>query len=64
MHPEGMTNAMTETVTTTARNERVKGLICIGEMEMTGEGHAQIDAYFAPASRSTPRTGPSGTTRA
>ena len=38
----------THTVGAAARDERIKGLIRIGEMEMTGEGQAEIDAYFAP----------------
>lgn len=36
------------TVGVTARDERIRGLVRVGEMEMTGEGQAQIDAYFAP----------------
>jgi predicted ester cyclase len=30
------------------RDELVSGLVRIGEMELTGENQAEIDAYFAP----------------
>jgi predicted ester cyclase len=32
----------------TSREERVKGLIRVGEQELTGEDEAEVDAYFAP----------------
>ncbi len=54
----------TRTIGGAARDQRIKSLIRVGEMEMTGEDQAEIDAYFAPTSHSTARTGPSGTTRA
>jgi SnoaL-like domain len=31
-----------------AREELVSGLVRIGEKELTGEGEAEVDAYFAP----------------
>jgi predicted ester cyclase len=31
-----------------SRDERVRGLIRAGELEVTGENQAEIDAYFAP----------------
>jgi hypothetical protein len=31
-----------------SRDELVRGLIRIGELEVTGEGQAEVDAYFAP----------------
>jgi predicted ester cyclase len=31
-----------------SREERVRALIRIGELELTGEDEAQVDAYFAP----------------
>jgi predicted ester cyclase len=33
------------------RDERVRGLVRIGELELTGENQAEIDAYFAPGFR-------------
>ena len=33
------------------RDELVAGLVRIGEMELTGENQAEIDAYFAPGFR-------------
>jgi predicted ester cyclase len=30
------------------RDERVAGLIRVGELELTGEHEAEVDAYFAP----------------
>lgn len=33
---------------TISRDELVSGLVRIGEMELAGEGQAEIDAYFAP----------------
>jgi predicted ester cyclase len=35
-------------VATVSRDERVSELIRIGEMELTGENQAEVDAYFAP----------------
>ena len=35
-------------VEATTRDERVNGLIRIGEKELTGENEAEVDAYFAP----------------
>jgi predicted ester cyclase len=32
----------------TSREERVAALIRIGELELTGENEAEVDAYFAP----------------
>jgi predicted ester cyclase len=34
-----------------SRDERVRGLVRIGELELTGENQAEIDAYFAPGFR-------------
>lgn len=31
-----------------SRDERVAGLIHVGELELTGEHEAEVDAYFAP----------------
>jgi predicted ester cyclase len=31
-----------------SREERVRGLIRVGEQELTGEYEAEVDAYFAP----------------
>jgi predicted ester cyclase len=31
-----------------SRDELVSGLVRIGEMELTGENQAEVDAYFAP----------------
>lgn len=31
-----------------SREERVAGLIRVGELELTGEDEAEVDAYFAP----------------
>jgi predicted ester cyclase len=31
-----------------SREERVSGLIRVGELELTGENEAEVDAYFAP----------------
>jgi predicted ester cyclase len=31
-----------------SRDERVSGLIRVGELELTGEAEAEVDAYFAP----------------
>jgi predicted ester cyclase len=31
-----------------SREERVLGLIRVGELELTGENEAEVDAYFAP----------------
>ena len=31
-----------------SREERVSGLIRVGELELTGENQAEVDAYFAP----------------
>ena len=31
-----------------SREERVSGLIRVGELELTGEKEAEVDAYFAP----------------
>jgi predicted ester cyclase len=31
-----------------SRDERVAGLIRVGELELTGENEAEVDAYFAP----------------
>jgi predicted ester cyclase len=31
-----------------SREERVTGLIRVGELELTGEDEAEVDAYFAP----------------
>jgi predicted ester cyclase len=31
-----------------SREELVRGLIRVGEQELTGEGEAEVDAYFAP----------------
>ena len=33
------------------RDERARGLVRIGELELTGENQAEIDAYFAPGFR-------------
>jgi predicted ester cyclase len=30
------------------REERISGLIWVGELELTGENEAEVDAYFAP----------------
>lgn len=30
------------------RDQRVSGLIRVGELELTGEAEAEVDAYFAP----------------
>ncbi len=38
----------TRTIGGAARDQRIKSLIRVGEMEMTGEDQAEIDAYFAP----------------
>jgi hypothetical protein len=46
-----------------SRDELVSALVRIGEKEMTGDGQAEIDAYFAPTSSSTDPTEASGTTR-
>jgi predicted ester cyclase len=35
-------------VEATSRDERVSGLVRIGEKELTGEDEAAVDAYFAP----------------
>ena len=35
-------------VEATTRDERVSGLVGIGEKELTGEDEAEVDAYFAP----------------
>ena len=32
----------------TSRDERVERLIRVGELELTGEDEAEVDAYFAP----------------
>ena len=42
------TQKETHAVGVSARDKRIKDLIRIGEMEMTGEDQAEIDAYFAP----------------
>lgn len=34
-----------------SREERVAGLIRVGELELTGESEAEVDAYFAPGFR-------------
>jgi predicted ester cyclase len=34
-----------------ARDARVAGLVRIGQLEMSGEGQAEVDAYFAPGFR-------------
>jgi predicted ester cyclase len=31
-----------------SREERISGLIRVGELELTGENEAEVDAYFAP----------------
>ena len=31
-----------------SRDELVSGLVHIGELEITGEGQAEVEAYFAP----------------
>jgi predicted ester cyclase len=31
-----------------SREERVSGLIRVGELELTGENEAEVDAYFSP----------------
>ena len=31
-----------------SREERVSALIRVGELELTGEKEAEVDAYFAP----------------
>jgi hypothetical protein len=31
-----------------SRQQLVKGLIRVGEQELTGEDEAEVDAYFAP----------------
>jgi predicted ester cyclase len=31
-----------------SRDERVAGLVRVGELELTGEDEAEVDAYFAP----------------
>jgi predicted ester cyclase len=31
-----------------SRDELVRGLVRIGELEMSGEGQTEVDAYFAP----------------
>ena len=35
-------------VDATTRDERIGGLVRIGEKELTGEDEAAVDAYFAP----------------
>ena len=31
-----------------SREDLVRGLVRVGELEITGENHAAVDAYFAP----------------
>jgi hypothetical protein len=35
-------------VASASRDKLVDGLVRIGELLMTGEGEAEVDAYFAP----------------
>jgi hypothetical protein len=45
------------------REELVGGLVSIGEKEITGEGEAEVDAYFAPGFSFHGPTDASWTTR-
>ena len=46
-----------------SREERVSSLIRVGELELTGENEAEVDAYFAPEFVFHARTAPNWTTK-
>jgi hypothetical protein len=47
-----------------ARDARVAGLVRIGQLEVSGEGQAEVDAYFSPTFRFHGPDDASWTTRA